>query len=96
MSAKVSKVARSTKEAKEILNAAETLDLEVKNAWFNGAWESDEGKPIFLSGGTYEIKKIGYKYFTVEITGPDGKENCKVEPYKSATRDKGTIRFELV
>lgn len=84
--------ADSVSEYREKLKNAEELGLSVSEVWFGGAWEANSGEPVFLGGSSNDIEKVGYDYFHVPVSTPNGTEVVKVKPTRTSTRERGYVR----
>lgn len=85
--------AESAKEYREKMKNAEALGLTLKEVWFGGAWETNEGEAVFLGGSTLDIEKVGRKYFHVPVSTPNGEEVVKAQPTRSSTRERGYVKL---
>lgn len=79
MRGKIRVKATDVKELREKMEAAETLDLEVKEWSLYGDWEDSDGCPVFPRSSV-EVEKVGYKYLHVPLVGPNGKQTFKIKP----------------
>lgn len=94
MRGKISKKATSVKEIREIVEAAEKLDLEPVKWSFFGCWEDSEGRAVFLDSEK-EIEKVGYKYLHLSIRTDRGEKMVKIAPETGSTMDDGSVRVHL-
>lgn len=81
-------------EAKDALEAAETLGLELRDANVRGWWTYDEDVTI-NNHADCEIDKIGRKWFYLEVTG----KVIKCKPRRCPEQyggDNGTLRLNFV
>lgn len=83
----------SVSEYREKLKHAEGLGLSVSEVWFGGAWESNDGEPIFLGGSSNDIEKAGYDYFHVPVSSRNGTQTVKVKPTRTSTQERGYVRI---
>lgn len=81
------------KEAKEALDAAETLGLELRNAQVRGWWKYDEDVDI-AKHAKCGIETVGRKWFHLEVQG----EVIKGKPRRCPSQysgDDGTLRLNF-
>lgn len=61
--------AESLEELRAIIRRADKLGFSPVGYMASGDWETNHGEPVFISGETIEVDKIGHKYLYAEIDG---------------------------
>lgn len=82
----ISKTVKTPAEYKDALDAADVLDLKLKEALGNGTWVTNHGETVWPSGKV-TIRTVGYKYFEMKL----GDDYYKVEPDTSRLGTDGSL-----
>lgn len=77
--AKFNRVVESASEYNELVRAAETLDLKIRDVYFSGSWQTMDGEPCWPSAS--EVIEVSMTHFKVMMDG----EEAAIRPEEGAS-----------